>query len=239
MIKKILSLLLVFVLLLSTISCTGLWPYTNHEQEPDTDNEQEHKEDDEKIGQGMGVAHYTASYEEVKNARDVINGFEGDSNQKHKIVLLESFANECEIIYSFSRYGSITPSQSLEEFYTAPEYLLSASWVAVLFLGECSHEGEDRDHRVVYYLMPQGYEKDHRSSVILCGNDEISEAPNPELWTVEKDDRKSLELTDTWSYKFIYDGKVIHRVYSCFELDEEILGKFRQDIINAYLPTAE
>ena len=238
MIKKLISLLLVFVLLLSTISCTGLWPYTNNEQEPDTDNEQEHKEDDEKIGQGMGVAHYTASYEEVKNARDVINGFEGDSNQKHKIVLLESFANEYEIIYGFSRFGSITSWQGLEEFYTAPQYLISASWSAVVFLGECPHEGEDQDHRVVYYLMPQGYEKDHRSSVIFRSSDKIIEAPNPELWTVEKDSRAE-KTFDTFAYKFLYDGKVIHGVYSCFELDEEILGKFREDIINAYLPAAE
>ena len=82
MIKKILSLLLVFVLLLSTISCTGLWPHMNNEQEPGTDNEQEpdtdKKEDDEKIGQGMGQRRYTATYEEVKNAVNVIKERETD-----------------------------------------------------------------------------------------------------------------------------------------------------------------
>ena len=139
------------------------------------------------------------------------------------------------------RSGSITaPAKSLEEFYTAPKDLNGVSWNAVLHFGECSHEGEERDHRLGFYLIPLK-RIEHKPNVILAGDENIIvEAPNPELWTVEKDDRDDvLELTDTWSYKFIYDGKVIHRVYSCFELDDDILGKFRQDIINAYLPVAE
>ena len=237
MIKKLLSLLLVFVLLLSAISCTGLWPYTNHEQEPDTDNEQEHKEDDEKIGQGMGQRRYTATYEEVKNAVNVINE-RGTDVSKNKIVLLDSFVNEYEIAYYFIRFGSLTdPPQSLEKFYTAPKFLDDVSWNAVLYFGECSHEGESHDHRHGDYLIPLKYEK-HKSSVILSwGGYTISEANDPSLWTVEKDSRA--ETFDTFTYKFLYDGKVIHRVFSCFELDDGMLEKFREDIINAYLPAAE
>ena len=240
MIKKLISLLLVFVLLLSTISCTGLWPYTNNEQEPDTDNEQKPDTDNEEepgIGAGIGQARYTASYEEAKNALDVINERE-THYPKSKIVLLDSFVNEYEIMYYFIRFGSLTdPAQSLEEFYTAPKLLDSVSWNAVLYFGECSHEGESHDHRLGDYLIPLKYEK-HKSSVILSwGGYTISEANDPSLWTVEKDSRA--EIFDTFTYKFLYDGKVIHCVYSCFELDEEILGKFRQDIINAYLPVAE
>ena len=87
MIKKILSLLLVFVLLLSTISCTGLWPYTNNEQEPDTDNEQEPDTDNEEeqpdgVGCACANAIYTASYEKVKNALDVINERDTDVYKK-------------------------------------------------------------------------------------------------------------------------------------------------------------
>ena len=232
MIKKILSLLLASVLLLSAISCTGLWPYTNNEQEPDTDNEQEPG-----IGAGMGERRYTATYEEVKNAVNVIKERETDVS-KNKIVLLDSFVNEYEIAYYFIRFGSLTdPAQSLEEFYTAPKFLDNVSWNAVLYFGECSHEGESHDHRYGDYLIPLKYEK-HESSVILSwGGYTISEANDPSLWTVEKDSRA--ERFDTFTYKFLYDGKCIYRVYSCFELDEEILGKFREDIINAYLPAAE
>ena len=232
MIKKILSLLLVFVLLLSAISCTGLWPYTNNEQEPDTDNEQEPG-----IGAGMGERRYTATYEEVKNAVNVIKERETDVS-KNKIVLLDSFVNEYEIAYYFIRFGSLTdPPQSLEEFYTAPKFLDNVSWNAVLYFGECSHEGESHDHRYGDYLIPLKYEK-HESSVILSwGGYTISEANDPSLWTVEKDSRA--ERFDTFTYKFLYDGKCIYRVYSCFELDEEILGKFREAIIDAYIPTAE
>ena len=232
MIKKILSLLLASVLLLSAISCTGLWPYTNNEQEPDTDNEQEPG-----IGAGMGERRYTATYEEVKNAVNVIKERETDVS-KNKIVLLDSFVNEYEIAYYFIRFGSLTdPPQSLEEFYTAPKFLDNVSWNAVLYFGECSHEGESHDHRYGDYLIPLKYEK-HESSVILSwGGYTISEANDPSLWTVEKDSRA--ERFDTFTYKFLYDGKCIYRVYSCFELDEEILGKFREDIINAYLPAAE
>ena len=232
MIKKILSLLLASVLLLSAISCTGLWPYTNNEQEPDTDNEQEPG-----IGAGMGERRYTATYEEVKNAVNVIKERETDVS-KNKIVLLDSFVNEYEIAYYFIRFGSLTdPPQSLEEFYTAPKFLDNVSWNAVIFFGECSHEGESHEHRLGDYLIPSKYEK-HKSSVILSwGGYTISEANDPSLWTVEKDSRA--ERFDTFTYKFLYDGKCIYRVYSCFELDEEILGKFREDIINAYLPAAE
>lgn len=242
MIKKILSLLLVFVLLLSTISCTGLWPYMNNEQEPGTDNEQEpdtdKKEDDEKIGQGMGQRRYTATYEEVKNAVNVIKERETDVS-KNKIVLLDSFVNEYEIAYYFIRFGSLTdPAQSLEEFYTAPKFLDNVSWNAVLYFGECSHEGESHDHRYGDYLIPLKYEK-HKSSVILSwGGYTISEANDPSLWTVEKDSRAE-KTFDTFTYKFLYDGKCIYRVYSCFELDDGMLEKFREDIINAYLPVAE
>ena len=240
MITKILSLLLVFVLLLSAISCTGLWPYTNNEQEPDTDNEQKPDTDNEEepgIGAGIGQARYTASYEEAKNALDVINECE-THYPKSKIVLLDSFVNEYEIMYYFIRFGSLTdPAQSLEEFYTAPKLLDSVSWNAVLYFGECSHEGESHDHRLGDYLIPLKYEK-HKSSVILSwGGYTISEANDPSLWTVEKDSRA--ERFDTFTYKFLYDGKCIYRVYSCFELDEEILGKFCEAIIDAYIPTAE
>ena len=233
MIKKILSLLLVFVLLLSTISCTGLWPYTNNEQEPDTDNEQEPG-----IGAGMGERRYTATYEEVKNAVNVINGRE-TALSKSKIVLLDSFVNEYEIAYYFIRFGSLTdPAQSLEEFYTAPKFLDNVSWNAVIFFGECSHEGESHEHRLGDYLIPSKYEK-HKSSVILSwGEGTISEANDPSLWIVEKD-LSDAESRSTWCYKFLYDGKCIYRVYSCFELDDGMLEKFREDIINAYLPVAE
>ena len=233
MIKKLLSLLIIFVLLLSTISCTGLWPYTNNEQEPDTDNEQEPG-----IGAGMGERRYTATYEEVKNAVNVINE-RGTDVSKNKIVLLDSFVNEYEIAYYFIRFGSLTdPPQSLEEFYTAPKFLDDVSWNAVLYFGECSHEGESHDHRYGNYLIPLKYEK-HKSGVILSwGGYTISEANDPSLWTVEKDSR--VEKTfDTFTYKFLYDGKCIYRVYSCFELDDGMLEKFREDIINAYLPIAE
>ena len=233
MIKKILSLLLVFVLLLSAISCTGLWPYTNNEQEPDTDNEQEPG-----IGAGMGERRYTATYEEVKNAVNVINE-RGTDVSKNKIVLLDSFVNEYDIAYYFIRFGSLTdPPQSLEEFYTAPKFLDNVSWNAVLYFGECSHEGESHDHRLGDYLIPLKYEK-HKSSVILSwGEDTISEANDPSLWTVEKD-LSDAESRSTWCYEFLYDGKCIYYVYSCFEIDDGMLEKFRQDIINAYLPVAE
>ena len=239
MIKKLLSLLIIFVLLLSAISCTGLWPYTNNEQEPGTDNEQEHKEDDEKIGQGMGQRCYTATYEEVKNALDVINERDTDAYNKKKVFLLDTLANEYEITYYFVRFGSITaPPKSLEEFYTAPKFLDGVSWNAVLYFGECSHEGEDMDHRRYGEMLITLNRMEHRAGVVLAKSRYIiNEAPNPELWTVEKD--SSMELFDTFTYNFLYDGKVIHYVYSCFELDEEILGKFREDIINAYLPAAE
>ena len=49
MIKKILSLLIIFVLLLSAISCT-----------------------ESGVGNGLGSAFYTATYEEVKSTIDVI-----------------------------------------------------------------------------------------------------------------------------------------------------------------------
>ncbi len=240
MIKKILSLLLVFVLLLSTISCTGLWPYTNNEQEPGTDNEQEPDTDneEEKIGGDCANAFYTASYEEVKNALDVINEREVN-REKKKVFLLDSFENEYEITYYFVRGGSITASaKSLEEFYTAPKNLDGVSWNAVLYFGECSHEGEDIDHRRYGEMLITLNRMEHRAGVVLAKSEYIiNEAPNPELWTVEKDSR--MEQFDTFTYNFLYDGKVIHYVYSCFELDEEILGKFREDIINAYLPAAE
>ena len=241
MINKILSLLLVFVLLLSAISCTGLWPYTNNEQEPDTDNEQKPDTDNEEepgIGAGIGQARYTASYEEAKNALDVINERE-THYPKSKIVLLDSFVNEYEIMYYFIRFGSLTdPAQSLEEFYTAPKFLDNVSWNAVIFFGECSHEGESHEHRLGDYLIPLKYEK-HKSSVILSwGEYTISEANDPSLWTVEKD-LSDAEFRSTWCYEFLYDGKCIYRIYSCFELDEEILGKFRDAIIDAYIPTAE
>ena len=226
MIKKILSLFIASVLLLSATSCSETGTNSNPDSSqlpPET---------------GPATAGYIATYEETKNALDVINGREVDIS-KSKVILLDSFVNECELVYYFVRSGDRASGDGLEEFVTAPEYLDSLSYVAIVFLGECSHEGEDQDHRVVYYLMPPEYAKDHRSSVIFWSSDKIIEAPNPELWTVEKDDRNSLELTDTWSYKFIYDGKVIHRVFSCFELDDGMLEKFRQDIINAYLPAAE
>ena len=241
MIKKILSLLLVFVLLLSTISCTGLWPYTNNEQEPDTDNEQEPDTDNEEEqpdGVGYANARYTATYEEVKNALDVINEREVN-REKKKVFLLDSFENEYEITYYFVRGGSITASaKSLEEFYTAPKDLDGVSWNAVRYFGECSHEGEDMDHRRYGEMLITLNRMEHRAGVVLAKSAYIiNEAPNPELWTVEKDSR--MELFDTFTYNFLYDGKVIHYVYSCFELDDDMLAKFRQDIINAYLPVAE
>ena len=185
----------------------------------------------------MGERRYTATYEEVKNAVNVIKGRETDVS-KNKIVLLDSFVNEYEIAYYFIRFGSLTdPAQSLEEFYTAPKFLDNVSWNAVIFFGECSHEGESHDHRHGDYLIPLKYEK-HKSSVILSwGGYTISEANDPSLWTVEKDSRA--EIFDTFTYKFLYDGKCIYRVYSCFELDDGMLEKFREDIINAYLPVAE
>ena len=225
MIKKILSLLLASVLLLFTASCSE----ANQNSNPDSSQLPPET--------GPATAGYIATYEETKNALDVINGREVDIS-KSKIVLLDSFVNECELVYYFVRSGDRASGDGLEEFVTAPEYLNSLSYVAIVFLGECSHEGEDQDHRVVYYLMPPEYAKDHRSSVIFWSSDKIIEAPNPELWTVEKDSRAE-KTFDTFAYKFLYDGKVIHGVYSCFELDEEILGKFREDIINAYLPVAE
>ena len=59
-------------------------------------------------------AFYTASYEEVKNAVNVIKERETDVS-KNKIVLLDSFVNEYEIAYYFIRFGSLTdPAQSLK-----------------------------------------------------------------------------------------------------------------------------
>ena len=215
MIKKLISLLLVLVLLLLTTSCT-----------------------ESGVGDGLGSAFYTATYEEVKSTIDVIYERKVVMSDK-KFILLDAFANECEIVYNFSRFGSITNrAQSLEEFYTAPKTMISISWHAELFLGECPHAGEATDHR--YMLYVSAYEsEEHRSSVILSwGEDTISEATDPSLWTVDKDYSEA-ESDNTWCYKFLYDGKCIYRVYSCFELDEEILGKFREAIINAYLPAAE
>ena len=225
MIKKILSLFIASVLLLSTTSCSE----ANQNSNPDSSQLPPET--------GPATAGYIATYEETKNALDVINGREVDIS-KSKIVLLDSFVNECELVYYFVRSGDRASGDGLEEFVTAPEYLDSLSYVAIVFLGECSHEGEDQDHRVVYYLMPPEYAKDHRSSVIFWSSDKIIEAPNPELWTVEKDSRAE-KTFDTFAYKFLYDGKVIHGVYSCFELDDGMLEKFREDIINAYLPVAE
>ena len=225
MIKKILSLFIASVLLLSTTSCSE----ANQNSNPDSSQLPPET--------GPATAGYIATYEETKNALDVINGREVDIS-KSKIVLLDSFVNECELVYYFVRSGDRASGDGLEEFVTAPEYLDSLSYVAIVFLGECSHEGEDQDHRVVYYLMPPEYAKDHRSSVIFWSSDKIIEAPNPELWTVEKDSRAEKQF-DTFTYKFLYDGKVIHCVYSCFELDDGMLEKFREDIINAYLPVAE
>ena len=241
MIKKLLSLLIIFVLLLSAISCTGLWPYTNNEQEPGTDNEQEPDTDNEEEqpdGVGYANARYTATYEEVKNALDVINEREVN-REKKKVFLLDSFENEYEITYYFVRWGSMTASaKSLEEFYTAPKNLDGVSWNAVLYFGECSHEGEDIDHRRYGEMLITLNRMEHRAGVVLAKSAYIiNEAPNPELWTVEKDSR--MEQFDTFTYNFLYNGKVIHYVYSCFELDDGMLAKFRQDIINAYLPAAE
>ena len=219
MIKKLLSLLIIFVLLLSTISCTE-------------------SEGGRGLGDGLGSAFYTATYEEVKSTIDVIYERKVVMSDK-KFILLDAFANECEIVYNFSRFGSTTNrAQSLEEFYTAPKTMISISWHAELFLGECPHAGEATDHRYMLHVSASESEE-HRSSVILSwGEDTISEANDPSLWIVEKD-LSHAESRSTWCYKFLYDGKCIYRVYSCFELDEEILGKFREDIINAYLPAAE
>ena len=215
MIKKLLSLLIIFVLLLSTISCT-----------------------ESGVGNGLGSAFYTATYEEVKSTIDVIYERKVAISDK-KFILLDAFANECEIVYNFSRFGSITNrAQSLEEFYTVPNTMVSISWNAELFLGECPHAGEATDHRYMLHVSASE-SKEHRSSVILSwGEDTISKATDPSLWTVDKDYSEA-ESDNTWCYKFLYDGKCIYRAYSCFELDEEILGKFREDIINAYLPAAE
>ena len=95
MIKKLLSLLIIFVLLLSTISCTE-------------------SEGGRGLGDGLGSAFYTATYEEVKSTIDVIYERKVVMSDK-KFILLDAFANECEIVYNFSRFGSITNrAQSLE-----------------------------------------------------------------------------------------------------------------------------
>ena len=215
MIKKLLSLLIIFVLLLSTISCT-----------------------ESGVGNGLGSAFYTATYEEVKSTIDVIYERKVAISDK-KFILLDAFANECEIVYNFSRFGSITDTaQSLEEFYTAPKLIEIVSWNAELFLGECPHAGEATDHRYMLHVSASESEE-HRSSVIFSwGEDSISEANDPSLWTVEKD-LSHAESRSTWCYKFLYDGKCIYRGYSCFELDDGMLEKFREAIINAYLPAAE
>ena len=219
MIKKLLSLLIIFVLLLSTISCTE-------------------SEGGRGLGDGLGSAFYTATYEEVKSTIDVIYERKVVMSDK-KFILLDAFANECEIVYNFSRFGSITNrAQSLEEFYTAPKTMISISWHAELFLGECPHAGEATDHRYMLHFF--AFEsKEHRSSVVLSwGEDTISEATDPSLWTVDKDYSEA-ESDNTWCYKFLYDGKCIYRAYSCFELDDGMLEKFREAIIDAYLPAAE
>ena len=166
MIKKLLSLLIIFVLLLSTISCTE-------------------SEGGRGLGDGLGSAFYTATYEEVKSTIDVIYERKVAISDK-KFILLDAFANECEIVYNFSRFGSTTNrAQSLEEFYTAPKTMISISWHAELFLGECPHAGEAADHRYMLHVSASESEE-HRSSVILSwGEDTISEATDPSLWTVQ------------------------------------------------------
>ena len=101
MIKKILSLLIVSVLLLSTASCLGV-------EEP--------RDDDLKYGTNTVSNTYVASYEEVKSSLDLITGMDFDYDER--FVFLDCFEDEYDVRYEFLKIGEpCDMAQNIEEFF--------------------------------------------------------------------------------------------------------------------------
>ena len=123
MIKKILSLLLVFVLLLSAVSCT----------EPDADNKEDQKE------YNAVSNSYLATYEEVKNSLDTVN--EQSFDYHEKFILFDCFEDEYDVRYTFHKVGGhCDRAENLEEFFDGSKWIMLNWSMHLVAEEECSLE---------------------------------------------------------------------------------------------------
>ena len=211
MIKKILSLLIVSVLLLSTASCLGV-------EEP--------RDDDLKYGTNTVSNTYVASYEEVKSSLDLITGMDFDYDER--FVFLDCFEDEYDVRYEFLKIGEpCDEAQSIEEFFYG-SYWHQLSWYMYIVLEE--------DCPLIHHMIHIGQFGESPKKAVMFTSCSVSfEITDPELLTIKNEYATEYE----WRYDFLYDGEAVYNVRSCFELDDGMLEKFREAIIDAYLPAAE
>jgi hypothetical protein len=213
MIKKLLSLLLASVLLLSAVSCT----------EPGVDNKE-----DQKI---YAVSNsYLATYEEVKKSLDTVN--EQIFDYHEKFILFDCFEEEYDVRYTFYKVGRpCDQSKSLEEFFDGSKWIMLNWSMHLVAEEECSLEYH------FHHLGEIGELQKKIATFHSCGvNFKITDL---ELLTIKDVTRYEDWSLDEWGYDFLYDGEPVYNVRSCFELDDGMLEKFREAIIDAYIPTAE
>ena len=211
MIRKILSLLIVSVLLFSMTSC---W-----------DSEQS-QDDDYKYGKDTVAHTYVASYEEVENSLAVISEMNFDNDEE--FVLLDCFKDEYDVRYEFIKIGEpCDEAQSIEEFFYG-SYWHQLSWYMYIVLEE--------DCPLIHHMIHIGQFGESPKKAVMFTSCSVSfEITDPELLTIKNEYATEYE----WRYDFLYDGEAVYNVRSCFELDDGMLEKFREAIIDAYIPTAE
>ena len=211
MIKKLLSLLIVSVLLLSIASCLGV-------EEP--------RDDDLKYGTNTVSNTYVASYEEVKSSLDLITGMDFDYDER--FVFLDCFEDEYDVRYEFLKIGEpCDMAQNIEEFFYG-SYWHQLSWYMYIVLEE--------DCPLIHHMIHIGQFGESPKKAVMFTSCSVSfEITDPELLTIKNEYATEYE----WRYDFLYDGEAVYNVRSCFELDDGMLEKFREAIIDAYLPATE